>query len=85
LDVLRTESGLTLVAAMHDLTLAAQYADRMVLLDEGRIVADGAPHEVLTEPLIARHYDAAIQIVQVDGRLAVVPSRSSLAVQEDAS
>jgi iron complex transport system ATP-binding protein len=85
LDVLRTESGLTLVAAMHDLTLAAQYADRMVLLDEGRIVADGAPHEVLTEPLIARHYDVAIQIVQVDGRLAVVPSRSSLAVQEDAS
>ena len=33
LDTLRVESGLTLVAAMHDLTLAAQYAERMVLLD----------------------------------------------------
>ena len=33
LDLLRSESGLTLVAAMHDLTLAAQYAERMVLLD----------------------------------------------------
>ena len=33
LDVLRQESGLTLVAAMHDLTLAAQYADRMLLLE----------------------------------------------------
>ena len=43
LDLLRAESGLTLVAAMHDLTLAAQYADRMVLLDAGRIVAEGAP------------------------------------------
>ena len=75
LDVLRAESGLTLVAAMHDLTLAAQYADRMVLLDAGRVVADGAPRDVLTELLIAQHYEAAIQVVDVDGRIAVVPSR----------
>jgi iron complex transport system ATP-binding protein len=75
LDLLRAESGLTLVAAMHDLTLAAQYADRMVLLDAGRIVAEGAPADVLTEALIRTHYDAAIQVVDVDGRIAVVPSR----------
>jgi iron complex transport system ATP-binding protein len=75
LDVLRAESGLTLVAAMHDLTLAAQYADRMVLLDAGRVVADGAPRDVLTEMLIGTHYDAAIQVVDVDGRIAVVPAR----------
>ena len=75
LDLLRGESGLTLVTAMHDLTLAAQYADRMVLLDGGGVVADGTPRDVLTEALIGRHYEAAIQIVDVDGRLAVVPSR----------
>jgi iron complex transport system ATP-binding protein len=75
LDVLRAESGLTLVAAMHDLTLAAQYADRMVLLDAGRVVADGPPRDVLTEALIGAHYEAAIHVVDVDGRLAVVPSR----------
>jgi iron complex transport system ATP-binding protein len=75
LDVLRAESGLTLVAAMHDLTLAAQYADRMVLLDAGRVVADGPPREVLTEALIGTHYEATIQIVDVDGRIAVVPAR----------
>ena len=75
LDLLRASSGLTLVAAMHDLTLAAQYADRMVLLDAGRVVADGTPADVLTEALIARHYEAAIQVVDVDGRVAVVPSR----------
>ena len=43
LDDLREESGLTLMAAMHDLTLAAQYADRVALMDEGRIVSDGTP------------------------------------------
>ncbi len=75
LDALRAESGLTLVAAMHDLTLAAQYADRMVLLDDGRVVADGGPADVLTEHLIARHYDASIEVVSIDGRIAVVPTR----------
>jgi iron complex transport system ATP-binding protein len=82
LDVLRAESGLTLVAAMHDLTLAAQYADRMVLLDAGRIVADGAPPDVLTEALIGLHYDAAIQVVDVGGRIAVVPSRRAPTLRE---
>ncbi|TML20477.1 MAG: ABC transporter ATP-binding protein [Actinobacteria bacterium] len=78
LDVLRAESGLTLVSAMHDLTLAAQYADRMVLLDRGRVVADGFPRDVLTEEAIARHYGAAADIVSIDGRIAVVPRRSQV-------
>ncbi|HEU0246725.1 MAG TPA: ABC transporter ATP-binding protein [Gaiellaceae bacterium] len=77
LDLLRGESGLTLVAAMHDLTLAAQYADRMVLLDGGKVAADGVPRDVLTERLIAGHYGASIDVVPVGGRIAVVPRRSS--------
>lgn len=83
LDTLRAESGLTLIAAMHDLTLAAHYADRMVLLDAGRVAADGAPHEVLTESLIARHYDATVRIVSLDGRVAVVPSRAADSVHQE--
>ena len=74
LDVLRHESGLTVVATMHDLTLAAQYADRMLLLDtagrRGRPAVD-----VLTEATIAQHYGAAIDVVDVGGRIAVVPRR----------
>jgi iron complex transport system ATP-binding protein len=77
LDGLRAESGLTLVAAMHDLTLAAQYADRMMLLDAGRVVADGSPADVLTEAAIAQHYGASIDVVPVGDRLAVVPRRST--------
>jgi iron complex transport system ATP-binding protein len=76
LDGLRAESGLTLVSAMHDLTLAAQYADRMLLLDAGRVVADGAPADVLTAALIARHYGAEIDVVPVGDRIAIVPRRS---------
>ena len=76
LDGLRAESGLTLVAAMHDLTLASQYADRMLLLDGGRVAADGIPRDVLTEEAIARHYGASTRVVSVDGTLAIVPSRS---------
>jgi iron complex transport system ATP-binding protein len=76
LDVLRVESGLTLVTAMHDLTLAALYADRMLLLDGGRVAADGAPADVLTEALVAGHYGAEVDVVAVGERLAVVPRRA---------
>jgi iron complex transport system ATP-binding protein len=77
LDELRDESNLTLVAAMHDLTLAAQYADRMVLLDRGRVVADGSPADVLTASALARHYDASVDVVSVEGRVAVIPRRDA--------
>jgi iron complex transport system ATP-binding protein len=82
LDMLRAESGLTLVSAMHDLTLAAQYADRMVLLDRGRVAADGPPRDVLTEEAIARHYGATIDVVPIGGRVAVIPRRER--TREDA-
>jgi iron complex transport system ATP-binding protein len=75
LDILRSEQGLTLVAAMHDLTLASQYVDRMVLLRRGRIVADGPPELVLTRALVSEHYEASVEILPHDGGLAVVPRR----------
>jgi iron complex transport system ATP-binding protein len=42
------------IAAMHDLDLAARFADRMLLLDEGRIVADGPPGEIIDEGILSR-------------------------------
>ncbi len=75
LDALRVAGGLTLVAAMHDLTLAAQYADRVVLLDEGSVVADGSPEAVLTEEILGVHFGTSVRVVTVDDRVAVLPSR----------
>lgn len=75
LDELRHAERLTLVAAMHDLTLAAQYADRVLLVDGGRLIADGSPTEVLTEAALAEHYGASVRVVTVDDRIAVVPAR----------
>jgi iron complex transport system ATP-binding protein len=75
LEALRVSHGLTLVAAMHDLTLAAQYADRVILLDDGVVVADGTPEDVLTEAALAEHYGASVRVLTVDDRLAVLPAR----------
>jgi iron complex transport system ATP-binding protein len=72
---LRRERALTVLGAMHDLTLAGQYADRLALLDGGRLVAEGPPAEVLTEPLIARHYRARVRVAELPGPgLVVAPA-----------
>lgn len=76
IDRLRAERGLTVIAAMHDLTLAGQYADRLALLVGGRLVMEGAPKEVLTEASIASHYGAQVRIFDMNGSgRAVVPIR----------
>jgi iron complex transport system ATP-binding protein len=75
-DGLRRERGITVLAAFHDLTLAAQYADRMALLDGGVIVADGPPTEVLTADVLARFSGARVTVLRSpDGDPIVVPLR----------
>jgi iron complex transport system ATP-binding protein len=77
-DLLRREDGITVVSTLHDLTLAAQYADSVLLLDSGRAVATGSPDEVLTEKAMWQHYAARTEVLRTaDGRLAVTPSRTS--------
>jgi iron complex transport system ATP-binding protein len=76
---LRDERRLTVLGAMHDLTLAGQYAERLVLLDQGRLVHCGPPHEVLTRELIARHYRANVEVVRTNGTAVVLPVRPGAA------
>jgi iron complex transport system ATP-binding protein len=54
--------GVTVVAALHDLNLAARFADRIVVLSRGRRVADGAPGQVLSEDLLARVWGIAADL-----------------------
>jgi iron complex transport system ATP-binding protein len=76
---LRAERGLTVLGAMHDLTLAGQYADRLALLDRGRLVRHGAPEAVLERELIGRHYRARVEVIRVGGTPVVLPVRSGKA------
>jgi iron complex transport system ATP-binding protein len=75
-SMLREEDGLTVLSAMHDLTLTAQYADELVLVDGGREVARGSASDVLTEELVARHYRASVRVIaDPEHGVAVVPVR----------
>ena len=75
LDELRRDSGLTVLSAMHDLSLAGQYADRLLMLDGGCVVAQGKPGAVLSENVIAAHYDAKVRVICENGAVFVLPRR----------
>jgi len=76
-DELRLERGLTVISAMHDLSLAAQFAGQLVLLDAGSIVATGTAAEVLEEKLLDFHFGTQVRILHTeDGELVVVPRRT---------
>ncbi|WP_214367884.1 ABC transporter ATP-binding protein [Pseudonocardia sp. H11422] len=72
---LHTEVGRTIVMVLHDLNLAARYADRLVAMRGGRVVAAGEPGEVITEPLLREVFglDARVIPCPVSGTPLVVP------------
>jgi iron complex transport system ATP-binding protein len=75
IDELRRGDGLTVVTAIHDLTLAGQFADRLVLLVGGSVLADGPPGEVLTEETLRAGYGDALRVVANGGGPTVIPVR----------
>ncbi len=72
---LHAERGRTVVVVLHDLNLAARYAERLVAMRDGRIVAAGAPGDVLTEPLLADVFGLEARVVPdpVAGTPLVIP------------
>jgi iron complex transport system ATP-binding protein len=80
-DRLRRDHDLTVVSTMHDLTLAGQYADRLLLLDHGQVVVTGPPDEVLTQENLARFYGARVRVLVDGGALVVVPVRAGAPVR----
>ncbi|MGH3693989.1 MAG: ABC transporter ATP-binding protein [Pseudonocardiaceae bacterium] len=72
---LHTEAGRTVVMVLHDLNMAARYAQRLIAMRGGKIIAQGAPHDVLTEPLLHEVFglDAQVLIDPIAGTPLVVP------------
>jgi iron complex transport system ATP-binding protein len=75
-DELRGTERLTVVSTMHDLSIAGEYADRLVLLAHGQGVASGTPDEVLTEERLGAHYGARVRVTRGEHGPLVIPVRT---------
>ncbi len=67
------QAGTIVLAALHDLTLAARFATRAIVLDGGRIAADGPPRDVLNPPLLAKVFGVSALHLTHAGMPVVVP------------
>jgi iron complex transport system ATP-binding protein len=68
---LAREKEKTIVVTLHDLDMAVKYADDMVFMKDGSIVASGPPGSVLSESLLKAVYEIDMEIVRTDGRLII--------------
>jgi iron complex transport system ATP-binding protein len=60
---------MTVVAVLHDLNLAAEFAPRVVVLSDGRVVADGPPLDVLTPELVREAFGVEVEAIGIgEGR-----------------
>lgn len=75
------ENSLTIVATLHDLTLAGQFADRLALLNEGSLVANGPSAHVVRSSELSRAYQMELRVLDVDGADVVVPSNLSSVIE----
>lgn len=79
---LHQQEGLTVLWVSHDLNLASEFCDRLILLNQGRIEADGPPEAVVIESLLWTAYEveAPVQPNPLSGRPHVLFTRESLLV-----
>jgi len=70
------EEGVTIISTMHDITLAAMFAERIVVMKEGKVLLSGASQEVIHSPELKRAFDNRIDVYTLDtGRPVIVASR----------
>lgn len=58
----------TVVVVIHDINVASQFVDQMVAFKDGKVYAQGQPHEVMTEPILSSLYDMELTIADIDGK-----------------
>lgn len=73
------DRGLAVIAVLHDLNLAAALADRILVLDRGSVIRDGAPLEVITGRLVRDVFGPGLDVVLHDGVPYVLPASSPTA------
>ena len=73
-NALQRERRLTVIATLHDLTLAARYGDRVAILADGRIMQCGPPRQVLTAETIAEQFGAQVRVLDDPDGPVIVPS-----------
>jgi len=69
----RARAGRAVVVVLHDLTIAARFADHVVALKDGRVRAEGAAAEVLTGPILGDLYDAEVEVHEIGGLPVILP------------
>ncbi|WP_433404062.1 ABC transporter ATP-binding protein [Streptomyces sp. CA-146814] len=60
---LNRERGVTMVAVLHDLNLACRYADHMIAMKDGRILAEGRPVDIVTEELVSEVFGMRCSVI----------------------
>ncbi len=83
IERLNRERGVTVLMVSHDLNMASEFCDRLLLVDKGRLVSDGSPSDVLTESALRQvyHCDVKIESNPQSGSVMVVPSPRLVAGQ----
>ena len=69
---LAVEERKTVLMTLHNLDMAVRYADTMVFMKQGGLVAHGRPGEILTEELLARVYDIPMRLLEFEGRTFIL-------------
>lgn len=74
----RPGAPLAVLAILHDLNLAASYADRLVVLNRGRLVMQGRVDEVITSTMLAEVFRVKIEVLQHRGQPAILPQERQM-------
>ncbi|EFK97116.1 ferrichrome ABC transporter,ATP-binding protein [sediment metagenome] len=64
IEQLATQEGLTVISVLHDLNLAGRFAKRLIMLDKGKIIAEGSPEEVINKENLSKVYKVDIEVVK---------------------
>ncbi|MDD4872962.1 MAG: ABC transporter ATP-binding protein [Kiritimatiellae bacterium] len=76
IERLNIEKGVSVIMVSHDLNLTAEFCQRIILMDRGKIAADGKPSEVLTENILSTIYNCNVRVQknQANGSVCVLPA-----------